>query len=61
MGDAWRAATFPGPDEELGRVLRDPEVIASLDAIAEKRKNGTLVMYSHEEVRRRLKALGVHW
>ena len=56
------ATAHPAPDpfdEDLERVLRDPEVIARLDAIAEKRKNGTLVTHSHDEVGRRLRALGV--
>jgi len=56
------ATAYPAPDpfdEDLERVLRDPEVIARLAAIAEQRQNGTLVTHSHDEVGRRLKALGV--
>ena len=34
-------------------------MIARLDASAAKRKNGTLVTHSHEEVGKRLKDLGV--
>ena len=60
--DGLMATNHPAPDpfdEDLDRVLSDPAVIARLDAIAEKRKNGTLVTHSHEEVGKRLKGLGV--
>ena len=55
--DAYMAAVNPhlepDPfDKEIEAMLRDPAVVARLDAIAEKRRNGTLLTHSNNEARR---------
>ena len=53
-------ALAPDPfDEEIERLLADPEVLARLDELDERRPRGELVLHDAAEVRRRLEAKGV--
>lgn len=53
-------ALAPDPfDEEIERLLADPDVLARLDELEERRRRGELVLHDDAEVRRRLRARGV--
>jgi hypothetical protein len=53
-------ALSPDPfDEDLERLLADPEVRARLDELEERRRRGELVLHEDAEVRRRLEARGI--
>ena len=53
-------ALAPDPfDEDLERLLADPEVIARLDDLEDRRRRGELVLHDDVEVRRRLRERGV--
>ncbi len=53
-------ALAPDPfDEEIERLLADPDVLRRLDELEERRQRGELVLHDDAEVRRRLEATGV--
>lgn len=53
-------ALAPDPfDQEIERLLADPDVLARLDELEERRRRGELVLHDDAEVRRRLRAKGV--
>lgn len=53
-------ALAPDPfDEDLERLLADPEVLARFDELEERRQRGELVLHEDAEVRRRLEARGI--
>ena len=50
---------YPQDEELISRVLADPEVIARLDRIEQRRVRGELVTHSHEEVLEYLRRRGL--
>jgi hypothetical protein len=53
-------ALAPDPfDEEIERLLADPDVLARLGELEERRRRGELVLHDDAEVRRRLETKGV--